>query len=365
MAGPIYTLSGLAAALGFDFAGDGALPLVGAAHPSEAGADDLAIATSPEFEAQLSGGSARCAMLAQGSDHTALGLEGALFAERPRYALAHISRAFSDPDPLFDGVHPMACIDAGAELGEGVRVGPFVHIAAGAMIGAGTQIHSHVSVGAEAQIGEGGLIHAGARIGSRVRIGARAIIHQNAVIGADGFSFVTPQPGAVETAEAEGGSKVSGSNTGLARIFSLAAVTLGDDVEIGANVAIDRGTLKDTSIGHGTKLDNLVQIGHNVSIGRGCMLCGQVGVSGSAQIGDRVVLGGKSGVADHVKIGSDVLVGAGSGVASNVSSRSIVVGYPAIPRDEAMKQVLALRRLPRMIDAVNALKKRLSAMDRA
>jgi len=212
-------------------------------------------------------------------------------------------------------------------------------------------------------IDEGALIHSGARIGARVTIGARVIIHQNAVIGADGFSFVTPQLGAVEAAKADGGSRSDTQNTSLARIHSLGAVTLGDDVEIGAGTSIDRGTLTDTRIGSGTKLDNQVQIGHNVQVGSTCMLCAQVGVAGSAEIGDRVVLGGKVGVADHVKIGSDVLVGAASAVATNIPSRNIMMGVPAVKRDEALRGVMALRRLPRLFETVEALKKRLSALD--
>jgi UDP-3-O-[3-hydroxymyristoyl] glucosamine N-acyltransferase len=212
-------------------------------------------------------------------------------------------------------------------------------------------------------LGDGALIHAGARVGSRVIVGERAIIHQNAVIGADGFSFVTPAPGAVETAKAAGGNESAVRNDALARIHSLGAVTLGDDVEVGACTTIDRGTLRDTRIGSGTKIDNQVQIGHNVTIGTTCMLCAQVGIAGSSEIGDRVVLGGKVGVADHVKIGSDVLVAAASAVANNVKGRSIVMGVPAVPRDEAVRSIMAIRRLPRLMDTVSELKKRLSSMD--
>ena len=194
-------------------------------------------------------------------------------------------------------------------------------------------------------------------------VGARAIVHQNAVIGADGFSFVTPDPGAVEAAKAGGGSESGTRNLALERIHSLAAVTLGDDVEIGAGTTIDRGTLRDTRIGSGTKIDNLVQVGHNVVIGETCMICAQVGIAGSVEVGDRVVLGGKAGVADHLKIGSDVLVAAASAVAANVKPRSIVMGVPAVPREEAVRSVMAVRRLPRLMDTVRALEKRLSSMD--
>ncbi len=358
-----HTVADLATALGATFEGDGTIRVAGLVHPSMAEPDALVMASSPDFLKLIEPGTARAALVAQGADWRAAGLEAAILAPRPRYAMAHATRAFATPDTLATGIHPSAIVEPSAEIGEGVRIGPFVHIAARVRIGAGSTIHSHVSIGEDAVLGQGALIHAGARVASRVSIGARAIIHQNAVIGADGFSFVTPDLGAVEAAKSGGGSESATQNLALERIHSLAAVTLGDDVEIGAGTTIDRGTLQDTRIGSGTKIDNQVQIGHNVRIGETCMLCAQVGIAGSVQIGDRVVLGGKAGVADHLKIGSDVLVAAASAVASNVKGRSIVMGVPAMPRDEAVRSVMAIRRLPRLMDSVEALKKRLSSMD--
>lgn len=355
-----YTVETLAAALGAHFEGDGRLPVDRPVHPQEAtfpGA--IAVATSPEFVAQLDG--TQIAVLAEGTDSAALGLKAAIFVPRPRYALAGITAAFAHEIDIAPGIHPSAIVENGVVFGSEPDIGPFAHIAAGTEIGAGARIGAHVSIGVGARIGRNALIHPGARIGARVSIGDNAIIHQNAVIGADGFSFVTPQVGAVEAAKAGGGSRSDTANTSLARIHSLGAVTLGDDVEIGACTTIDRGTLADTRIGSGTKLDNQVQIGHNVRVGETCMLCAQVGIAGSVEIGDRVVLGGKAGVADHVKIGSDVLVGAASAVANNVPSRNIVMGIPAIKRDEAMRNVVAQRRLPRLFDTVEMLKKRLNA----
>jgi len=358
-----FTVAELATALGATFEGDGDIRVGGLVHPAMAAPECLVMASSPDFLKQIEPGSARAALVAQGADWRAAGLEAAILAPRPRYAMAHVTRAFDRVDALLPGIHPSAVIEPDAEIGDGVRIGPFVYVAAGARIGAGSRLYAHVSIGENATLGEGALIHTGARIASRVTIGARAIIHQNAVIGADGFSFVTPDAGAVEAAKAEGGSESGTQNLALARIHSLAAVTLGDDVEIGAGTTIDRGTLRDTHVGTGTKIDNQVQIGHNVSIGDTCMLCAQVGIAGSARIGDRVVLGGKAGVADHVKIGSDVLVAAASAVASNIRGRSIVMGVPAVPRDEAVRSVMALRRLPRLMETVDGLKKRLSSMD--
>lgn len=188
------------------------------------------------------------------------------------------------------------------------------------------------------------------RIADGVRIGARFIAQPNAVIGGDGFSFVTPEKGAVESAKATGAVALDALNTIHARIHSLGAVRIGDDVEVGAAACIDRGTLADTRIGNGAKIDNLVQIGHNVQVGDHCLLCSQVGIAGSAEIGDRVVLGGKVGVADHVDIGHDAVIAAASGVGASVKPRSVMMGAPAMPRDEWFRMMMAMRRLPRLIN---------------
>ena len=238
-----------------------------------------------------------------------------------------------------------------------------MHVRAGAVVSNGVSLGSHSSVGKDARIGEDCRIGCGVRIGRDVTLGARVRIHDNAVIGADGFSFVTPEKGAVESAKSGDGRKSEVRGGGFARIYSLAAVTVGDDVEIGAATTLDRGTLRDTKIGARTKIDNQVQIGHNVSVGSDCMLCAHVGIAGSAVIGDRVVLAGKVGIADHLKVGSDVLVAATSAVATNVPDRSIYMGTPALPRDEMARIVLATRRLPRLVKAVDELKKRMSEMD--
>ncbi len=359
---PHLTVAALADLLGAPFAGNGALSVSRPVHPDEAHLPEtIAVATSAGYAASLKG--ARAALLAADTDWQALGLEAAIFVGRPRYAMSSVTAAFMPEIGCEAGIHPTAYVDPAAQLGEGVSVGPFVHIAARASVGAGSRILSHVSVGSGAKIGAEALIHSGVRIGARVIIGNRVIIHQNAVIGADGFSFVTPEPGAVEAAKVQGGSISGTQNTELARIHSLGSVTLGNDVEIGACTTIDRGTLTDTGIGDGTKLDNQVQVGHNVRIGSTCMLCAQVGIAGSSVVGDRVVLGGKVGVADHVTIGSDVLVAAASGVAANIPSRNIMMGSPAVKRDEAMRGIMALRRLPKLFETVETLKNRITSLE--
>jgi UDP-3-O-[3-hydroxymyristoyl] glucosamine N-acyltransferase len=222
-------------------------------------------------------------------------------------------------------------------------------------------IHAHVTVGADVIIGLDCLIYPGVRVGDRVRIGNRVILHHNASIGADGFSFVTPDHGSVESAKALG--SVEKTNTRLLRINSIGTVVLADDVEVGANSAIDRATLSATRIGSNTKIDNLVQIAHNVVIGENCLICGMVGISGSVTIGDRVVLGGAVGIADNVSIGSDAVIGAGSAVASNVPERAIRIGRPALPRERAFEQLRLVGRLRSLFTEVADLKKRIQILE--
>jgi len=224
-------------------------------------------------------------------------------------------------------------------------------------------VHPQAYVGEDASIGDDALILAGAKIGAGTRIGHRCIVHFNASIGADGFSFVTPQVGSVEAAKAGSGGEVTASNTALIRIASLAPVVLGDDVEIGANTSIDRGTVVSTRIGNGTKIDNQVQIGHNVRIGDNCMLCGRVGIAGSAVIGNRVVLGGAVGVADHVTIGDDAIAMAMSGIAGNVPPRTIVGGIPASPREKMMENLFNLARIKQFFKKVDGLADRISVLE--
>ncbi len=357
------TLSEIAAALDTRAEGDGAMPIARPAHPAEAGPDDLAIAMDARHVAALAKGKARAAVLSAGTDWRALGLEGAILITRPRYALAGLTQAFAVAPSAAPGVHPSAVVAPDAVLGEGVAIGPLCVIGAGVRIGDRATLVAQAYVGDGAAIGADALIHPGVRVCAGVTIGARAILHPNAVIGSDGFSFVTPSPGSVESVEATGRVAEDARNMRWARIHALGAVTLGDDVEIGAGATIDSGTLSDTRIGNGTKIDNLVQVGHNVRIGANCLLCAQVGVAGSATIGDRVVLGGQSGVADHVRVGDDVVAGARSAIAGEARAGSVLLGAPAMPRDEALAIMLAWRRLPKLIETVRALKKRLSATE--
>ena len=349
-----------ATALGLEASGRLELLVKGVAAPEEAAETDLALAMDPKYLNALKASPAKAAVVPPETDLAEFGLEAAIFAPRARFALAGVTKLFAPARDRLEGVHPSAVIDDTAEIAPGAAVGPLCVIGAGARVGAGAQLLSQCTIGDGASIGPDCLLHAGVRIGHGVRIGARCIIHQNAVVGSDGFSFVTPEPGSVESAKSIGVVSEGAENRVWVRITSLGSVEVADDVEIGAGAAIDRGTISDTRISAGVKIDNLVQIGHNVSVGENCLLCGHSGVAGSAKLGARVVLGGKAGVGDHAHLGDDVVVMAASGVSGAVKSRSVIGGTPAVAREELAKQILSLRRLPRALEDIATLKNRFS-----
>ncbi len=355
-----HRLSDIAAALGARVEGDGTLIIAGAREPAAAGADDLALALEPKYADGLARGAARAALMWEGADWRAHGLAAALFVARPRYAMAGVTRML-DPGPdIAPGIHPSAVIASDAEIGGDAAIGPLVVIGSGVRIGAGARIGAHASIAAGSEIGDGLLLHAGARIGPRVRIGARFIGHSGSVVGADGFSFVTPDKSGVEEVRETLGRRAATQDSGWTRIHSLGAVAIGDDVELGANSCIDRGTVRDTVVGSGTKIDNLIQIGHNVVIGQDCMLCGQSGVAGSARVGDRVVVGGKSAINDNIFVGDDVIIGGGTNVYTNAPAGRVLLGSPAVEMSRQLEINRAIRRLPRLLKQVAELHKAVS-----
>lgn len=350
------TVARIAEALGARVEGDGSLELTGLSEPGQAGPEHLALAMNPKYAEGLARGQARAAVLWEGADWRALGLEAAIFVPRPRYAMAGVTRAF-DPGPdIAPGIHPTAVVDPGAVIGEGAAIGPLVVIGRGVRIGAHARIAPLVSIAESAEIGDDALILSGVRIGARVRIGSRFIAHPGTVIGSDGFSFVTPEKSAVEEVRESLGQRQSAAPQAWVRIHSLGSVVIGDDVEIGAGTCIDRGTIRDTKIGSGCKLDNLCHIAHNVVMGRDCVMAAQSGIAGSTRTGDRLVMGGQSGIADNLVIGSDVILGAATKVLSNVATGRAMMGYPAVEMQAHVEIYKGTRRLRRLFDQVAELR---------
>lgn len=355
-----FSIQHIADALGARAEGNADLVIEAASEPGMAGPDALALAMDPKYVDGLAQGQARAAILWDGADWRALGLEAAIFVPRPRYAMSGLTQLM-DPGPdIAPGIHPSAVVAEDAIIGDGAAIGPFVVIGSGARVGARARIAAHASVAEHAVIGDDALLLQGVKIGARVTIGDRFIAQPGAVVGSDGFSFVTPEKSAVENVRQSLGDAGDAGEQSWTRIHSLGAVEIGDDVEIGANTAIDRGTIRNTRIGSGTKLDNLVHIGHNVQVGRDCLLCGQVGIAGSSKIGDRVVLAGQCGVNDNIFVGDDVIAGGATKIFTNAPKGRVLLGYPAMKMDTHVEVYKNLRRLPRLMDKVAALQKAVS-----
>lgn len=358
------TISELAKALNATFAGDGSLKVSTPCPPDAVKTrTDIAIAMAPEYLELVKKSMAIAAIVPQGTDWQALELQAAIFVSRGRRAMADLTKAFASSPYVHQGIHPNAYVDPSAHVDNSACIGPFVYIGPDVVINQDVIVHAHASIAQGAIIGKQTELRAGVRITRDVRLGCNVLIHENSVIGADGFSFVTPETGTAETAKKEGVIRNDARNTELLRIYSLGAVTLEDNVEVGACTSIDRGTISSTYVGQGTKIDSSVQIGHNVQIGKNCMICGHVGIAGSAIIEDRCILAGKVGIGDHVKIGHDSVIGASSNVGTDVKPQSVMFGTPARPKKEAMQMIMGLRRLPRLLKSIEEIRERVSKLE--
>ncbi len=250
----------------------------------------------------------------------------AIVTAQPYLGFARLAAALHPRPGPRPGIHASAVVDPTALIGEGCEIGPLAVIGAGAEIGAGSIIGPHAVLGDGVVLGEGCRIGAHATI-SHCIAGRRVVLHPGARVGQEGFGFAVTPEGRFET------------------MPQLGRVILGDFVEVGANACIDRGSQADTVLGAGTRLDNLVQIGHNVRLGRGCVVVAQVGISGSTTVGDGVQLGGQAGITGHLTIGDRERIGAQAGVMGDVPAGSDVVGSPAWPAKDALRAFAALRRL--------------------
>lgn len=353
------TLAELAKVIDAELVGDGTLLVEGLAEPAAAGPNDLALASRETYALELPKGQARAALLWAEADMSAYDLDGALRPKRPRYAMSALTR-LADPGQAYgSGIHESVVVDPSADVSDDANIAPFTVIGPGARIASGAIIGPHCYIGAESVLGPDAYLRERVSIGAMVRIGARFIAQPGVVVGSDGFSFVTEATSTAEAGRAalDGTAQAEVDAQPWHRIHSLGGVVIGDNVEIGANSCIDSGTIRATQIADGTKLDNLVHIGHNVVVGRNCLICGQVGIAGSARIGDQVVLGGQVGVSDNIFVGDGVVAGGGTGILTNVPAGRMVMGYPATKIDTHVEGYKALRRLPRALKDLAALKK--------
>ena len=310
------------------------------APPLLADENTLALALGEEEIANLAKSKAKAALVPLGVQ-----IDGftTIEVERPRLAMMKLLNLFYVPPVVNKDVHPTAVVDPTAKLGQNVSIGPNVVVSPNAEIGDNTKILANSYIGSDVKIGTNCFFHPNVNIGDRVKVGNDVILHHGVSLGADGFSFVTENPDNIEQARKDGEIKEANAKHVIFKIPSIGSVEIGNNVEIGANAAIDRGTIENTVIGDDTKIDDLVMIGHNCKIGKGCLIVSQVGIAGSCVIGDRVVIAGQAGLADHIEIGSDTIITAKAGVSKSFPERSIVIGIPAVPRKEFIKQLKTMK----------------------
>lgn len=310
------------------------------APPLLADENTLALALGEEEIANLAKSKAKAALVPLG-----VNIDGftTIEVERPRLAMMKLLNLFYTAPETNKGVHPSAIVHPEAKLGENVSIGPNVVVSGGAEIGDNTKIVANSYIGSGAKIGKNCFFHPSVNVGDRVIVKDNVILHHGVSLGADGFSFVTENPDNIEQARKDGAIKEENVQHKIFKIPSIGSVVIGNNVEIGANTTIDRGTIENTTIGDDTKIDDLVMIGHNCRVGRGCLIVSQVGIAGSCVIGDRVVIAGQAGLADHIEIGSDSIVTAKAGVTKSFPEKSIIVGIPAVPRKDFIKQLKTMK----------------------
>ena len=339
MTGPIR-LDELARLVGGRVEGDASLPIRGVNGLAEAGPGEISFLANPKYAPLLASTRASAVVVPEGIPCPV----AALRAGNPDLAFARIAARFTEdvgrPAP---GVHPAAVVSPRAKLGKDVAIGALTVVEDGAVIGDGTVLYPQVYVGAEAEIGPGCLLWPQAVVRERCRLGARVILHPGAVVGSDGFGFAT-----------EKGVHHKIPQVGIAVVE--------DDVEIGAGTTIDRARFGRTVVGRGSKLDNLVQVAHNVTIGPGCLVAAQAGISGSTRLGAYVVLGGQAGLSGHLEVGDRAIVTAQAGLAKDVPPGVMVGGEYAKEFKRHMKELGALGRLPEALEEIRKLRKEIAAL---
>ncbi len=340
---PALTLSlrELGAALGAAVMGDGEVTISGAAGLADATAGDLVRVDAPRFLEEALATPAAALLFGPGIDP----------GDRPALRVADARIAFARALELFyPEARPPAGIDATARMGPGVSMGEacsiaaYVVLGAGVTLGRGVVLHPFVSLGDGVRVGDDSVLFPHVTVYERISLGRRVRVHGGTVIGADGFGFV-PDAGTAR------------------KVPQVGTVVIEDDVEIGANSGVDRATTGETRIGAGTKIDNLVQVGHNVQIGRGCLIAALVGIAGSCTLEDGVVIGGKAGIKDHVRVGRGAMIGAQSSVWTDVPPGVVVSGIPARPHREQLRAQAEAARLANTGTRLRALERRLQEVE--
>lgn len=323
---------------GGELLGDGTREISGAASLAEATANEISFFANPKYAAQLR--KTRASAIFVPADFSEQTEQIQIRVANPAKAFEQVVMKFAPKPVTFSaGIHPTAVVDPSATIGKGVSLQPYVVVEAGATIGDHTVIGAGTYIGHESTVGANCMIYPRVTIRERTQIGARVIVHSGAVIGADGFGF----------------ELVEGRQE---KVPQLGIVQIDDDAEIGANTTIDRARFGRTWIQAGAKIDNLVQIAHNVVVGKNTVMAAQAGIAGSVRIGDRVMIGGQAGITGHVEIGDETAIGAQSGVSKSISG-GVWRATPAVPLADAQEQLAWVRRLGKFFARLRAIEKKI------
>ena len=337
------TLAELAAEIGGDVVGNGATVLRGVAGIREAQPGEITFLANARYTAHLAETRASAVICARGSNTSALPM---LQVDNPYLAFQRAVQIFRPdlyrPGP---GVHASAVVSPEAKLGREVSIGAHCVVEPGAVIGDRVVLMPGCYVGQKAMLGDGTFLYPQVTVREECVLGRGCILHPGVIIGGDGFGY------AFDAGRYH-------------KVPQVGNVVIGDDVEIGANTTIDRATTGSTRVGDGTKIDNLVQVGHNVVIGRHCIIVAQVGIAGSTELEDFVTVGGQAGIGGHIRLGEHATVGAQSGVAKSVPSHAIVTGYPAVAHPVFKRLQAFLQRLPLLFQRTKALEQRVEQLER-
>lgn len=339
----MYELAQLARMVNGTLDGPGDVAITGVAPIAEALPGDICMASEQRYLDMIP--STRASALLVHHDVEQLQLP-AIRVDNPRAAFITLLQAFAPADERDPGIDEKAIVADTAVLGDNVYIGPYVTVGPRTRLGNNVVLHAGVRIGNDVALGDDTVVYPNAVIYNRSIIGQRVIIHANAVIGSDGYGFVRTENEHV-------------------KIPHIGKVEIGDDVEIGAAVTIDRATCGTTRIGRATKIGNLTQVAHNVQIGEACQIAGMSGIAGSSVLGDRVTLAGQVGVIDHVAIGNDAIVAARSMVAKNIPEKAFVSGIPARPHKTALREQAATARLPQTIRQVQRHDKKITALEQS
>jgi len=335
------TLNEIAAFLNGSVSGDGGVVIERIRGIDEAGPGDLTFVANPKYRKKMETTGASAILVVPG---TVCAGKNLLIVGDPYVALGQLLALFHPEDEETAGISKNATVEAGADVSPEAVIYPGVHVCSGAHVEKQVVLYPGVFIGRDAAVGEASILYPGVTVYRRCRIGRRVVLHAGVVVGSDGFGFALP-----------------GQEN--RKIPQVGYVQIDDDVEIGANTTIDRGVLGRTWIQRGVKIDNLVQIAHNVVIGEYSIIVAQAGISGSTQLGKGVVIGGQAGIVGHIRIGDGVMAAARSGVHKDIPPGRIVAGFPHMPHREWLKMEACLPKLPEMREALAALQRRVAALE--